>query len=645
MLALSLITALLTGPTPEEKAALDRTVQLEEKKVQESPEDGEALYRLGLAYLSLGQAKKATGPLALLVKRDPESLDGKLLYARALRLSGSPQEAKALLEQAILSLPDESTLRAERALLATQLGETDVAVAQYQKAVELNPMDPSLRFNLGEALEKRGQQLDAAVASYRKALELKPDLTAARVNLARALASKGLFGEAKDLLGSVARDNLNDAEAHYNLGVILMREGNVAGAVSEYERTLAIAPKHAQALNNLGVALDAQAKHPQALDAFQKATKADPAYAEAFFNLGLSYYRLNDTVKATRAFEQALKLEPASAGPYTQLGELYLRQGKKDRAVEAFKKAIAAQEEAEAKGKGFAIVKKTFDGRRSADAYQGLALAYLAQGNAPEAVATLKRAVDKLPKEPNAHLALGEAQLVQGDYDAAVASFQRRLELEPTTEAKVDLARALSRRRSGKAAEALYREVLKVEPNRPDALLGLADLLVAVGRLPEAETVLADALKTNPEASALLARYGVLESRLGRPDKALGPLQRSVEMDPSQLEARAELAFLYFRGGEEERAMRALSDVLAAEPRQPLAIYYRGVLLFRKGQAKLAEESFLLSTQLDPQLSTAFFSLGELYESQGKKDEAKKAYEAAAKLDHREAAEALKKLK
>ena len=119
----------------------------------------------------------------------------------------------------------------------------------------------------------------------------------------------------------------------------------------------------------------------------------------------------------------------------------------------------------------------------------------------------------------------------------------------------------------------------------------------------------------------------------------------AVEKDPTNFEARAEYGFLLYRGGDADKAMRVLNDVLSAEPKQALAIYYRGVVLFFKGEAKAAEESFKSATLLDPTLSTAFFSLGELYEKQGKKDLAKSSYEAAAKLEHREAADALKKFK
>src|SRR5262249_16030994 len=144
----------------------------------------------------------------------------------------------------------------------------------------------------------------------------------------------------------LARRAPTEPEAHYNLGVLLMREENIGGAMAEYKKTLAINSRHALAHNNLGVALDALGDHRRALEAFKKAISADPKYAEAHFNLGLSYFRFGNNLRATQEFETALKLAPRQASdPYVQLGELYLQQGKKDRALEAFKRGVQAMKE------------------------------------------------------------------------------------------------------------------------------------------------------------------------------------------------------------------------------------------------------------------------------------------------------------
>ncbi len=641
----TLTLALCLSQKPDAEA-LKRTIAVETATLERSPDDTEALYRLGLASLALGNPTRAIKPLETLVQKDPESLDGKLLLARAYRGAHQTQKAKDFLDAAILGQPDEPGLRAERAHLARSLDEIGDAIAQYQKAVELSAENAELRFNLAEALQKNAR-LDEAIAGYRKALELDSGLTSARVNLGKALAEKGLFTEAKEILVAVNKDTLADAEAHYNLGVILMREGNTSGAITEFERTLAITPKHAQALNNLGVAYDSRADAKKALECFKKASVADPTFTEAFFNQGMSLMKLNKPAEATKAFESALKLEPGASGPWVQLGTLSLRQGKKDRAVEAFKKAVELLEAQEKEALGFKSVLKRFDSRRTTDAWRGLAMAYLQQGNVDDAVATLKRAVEKLPKDPSARVALGEAFLAQHDFDGAVEQFTARLELEPSTEARLDLARAYAKKRVGKSAEPLYTDILKEEPGNRAAKLGLSDLYTAQGKYADAEGVLKDLIASDANDAQALMRFGLMKSRMQRPNEALEPLQKAVQLNPSLLDARAELGFLLFRADPATNAGRCVStmnEILTADDRHVLALHYRGQCHFTQGNKTAAEASFKSATRVDPNFGQSWLLLGDLYTEQGKKDDARNCYQQAAKLDVAEAAEALEKL-
>lgn len=644
-MTLAIALSLALAQQPVDPDALRRTVAVEAATVEKNAGDTEALYRLGLAHLSLGEAKKAIKPLELLVKTDPESVDAKLLLARAYRGAQEIEKAKALLDQAILQLPEDSALHAERGQLARATVDLPGAVAHYRKAVEFAPDDADLLFNLGEALQA-SRNLEDSIAVYRKTIALKPDLSQAKVNLGKALAEKGLFGEAKEILSSVNKDTLTDAEAHYNLGVIFMREGAIGQATTEFERTLAITPKHAQALNNLGVAWDARADTKKALDYFKKATGADATFAEAWFNQGMSYMKLNNQAQATRAFEQALKLEPGSSGPYVQLGSLYLKQGKKDRALEAFKKAIAAAEADEKDSKGFLQLRKLNDVRRTTDAYRGLALTLLSMGKVDDAVAALKTAVEKMPKDASARLALGEAYMAQNNFEGAIAQLTERLALEPTTDARLDLARAYARKRVAKQAEPLYREVLKSEPDNRAAKMGLVDLYLSMGRYPDAETMLKEALKADENDLQALSRLGILKSRMGRPNEALEPLERVSTQNPLLYDARAEYAFLLFRGdpANAARCVDTMKDILTSEPRHVLSLQYLGACLFTKGDPAGAEASFKAAINVDPTFAAAQYSLGELYENAGKKEEAKKAYEAAAALEHSEARDALKRL-
>src|SRR5262249_18807197 len=228
-------------------------------------------------------------------------------------------------------------------------------------------------------------------------------------------------------------------------------EGNVPGAIGAFERTLQLDPHSAQAHNNLGVALDWKDDLDGARREFLAATKEDPRSAEAWFNLGLSYFRTGDNARANQAFAKAQTINPSASAPYTQLGQLYLKQGKRAQAVTAFQKAIA-------------LMAEDRKASRSTEAYRGLAIAYVGLGKFKEAIAVLERAVAASPQDATPVAALADARLAMGDIGGAIAEAERRLQLEPTPEARLDLASLYARKRVSAKAEPLYQAVLKEKP-------------------------------------------------------------------------------------------------------------------------------------------------------------------------------------
>jgi tetratricopeptide (TPR) repeat protein len=74
--------------------------------------------------------------------------------------------------------------------------EQQAAIAEYHKAIELDPKDASAHYNLGVALYDKGQ-LDDAIAEYKKAIELDPKLALAHGALGQPLLARGRFAEAR----------------------------------------------------------------------------------------------------------------------------------------------------------------------------------------------------------------------------------------------------------------------------------------------------------------------------------------------------------------------------------------------------------------------------------------------------------------
>ena len=104
-------------------------------------------------------------------------------------------------------VPEQQAVRqqeAARALLDSALelsarGESTEAILLLQRAIQLDPRDPVIHYDLGNNLARQGR-LDQAAASYQQAISLKPEYAAAHYNLASVRSAAGRHEEAEALM-------------------------------------------------------------------------------------------------------------------------------------------------------------------------------------------------------------------------------------------------------------------------------------------------------------------------------------------------------------------------------------------------------------------------------------------------------------
>ncbi len=141
----------------------------------------------------------------------------------------------------------------------------DGAIAEYRKAIALDPTFARAHSNLGDALHDQGK-LDEAVACFRKAIELDANYAPAHVNLGNALREQGKLDEAiAECRKAIALDP-KLAPAHYNLGLALQNKEKLDEAAAAYRKAIALKPDDAEAHCNLGQVLVQQGQFRQALE-------------------------------------------------------------------------------------------------------------------------------------------------------------------------------------------------------------------------------------------------------------------------------------------------------------------------------------------------------------------------------------------
>jgi Flp pilus assembly protein TadD len=176
----------------------------------------------------------------------------------------------------------------------------DHAVVAARAALKLRPDDALARTSLGLALLDQGKLADAE-AEYRAVLKLKPDWAGVHLNLGTALAGQGRLADAEAEFRAALKLQPDDDDAHFNLGVTLARQGKLADAEAEHRAALKLKPDYVEAHINLGKALYGQGKLSDAEAELRAALGLKPDLAEAHCNLG---HILREAGRYTEALEE-----------------------------------------------------------------------------------------------------------------------------------------------------------------------------------------------------------------------------------------------------------------------------------------------------------------------------------------------------
>jgi len=146
----------------------------------------------------------------------------------------------------------------------------DVAATQFAKAGEMAPDQPAIWANLGDAevaqaKTKTGaehdEDLNKGMEAYQKALALSPNDAGVHNNYALALALAKKFDEAQAELGKAAElEPANAGKYYFNLGALLVNNGQAEPAGAAFKKAIDADPKYADAQYQYGIYLIGKAK-------------------------------------------------------------------------------------------------------------------------------------------------------------------------------------------------------------------------------------------------------------------------------------------------------------------------------------------------------------------------------------------------
>ena len=131
---------------------------------------------------------------------------------------------------------------------------------------------------------------------------LPPKFKIISIAILSVLCFAGLFFAHEVKAASLVQDNLDvkqeQARKYRELGVEYQRMGNLAEALSFYQKAIAMYPNFAVAYNDIGVVYEAMGSLDRAEENYLKSSKIDPTYSSVYTNLALFYENQRNLDKA-----------------------------------------------------------------------------------------------------------------------------------------------------------------------------------------------------------------------------------------------------------------------------------------------------------------------------------------------------------
>src|SRR5262245_11166598 len=385
---------------------------------------------------------------------------------------------------------------------------------------------------------------------------------------------KGQYQEALIEYKNVAQADPNDADAHYQLGLIYLKLGglpNLQAAFVELTRSLELdktnqdaqlklgelyllsneptkareqadivlvsTPQSQEGLVLKGRSLLNEKRYQEAIAELKKAIELDPKNMSPYIDLALAYVLTNDTAAAEATLKQALTIEPRSTKILLALGDLRTSTGKPDEAENIYKQTLEIAPEDE-------------------QIYLKLVRFYQHVGKPEKIEPTLQKLASIKPQDEKPQIYLGDFFTWLGQPDKALVSYQRATEINPSSTIARDklIAHYLD---SGKTAEAESKIKGILEKNNRD-LAGRffeARMQLMKNHPDEAISLLQGVVKDEPQLAAAHHFLGVAFLQKRQTAQARGAFAEAVKLNPNLSDSRTALAQLYLVEGSADLAI------------------------------------------------------------------------------------------
>lgn len=220
------------------------------------------------------------------------------------------------------------------------LGDIESAIAEYEKAFDVNPEDPETANLYARLLMLAGENQEAREILLKIILKDSENVSA-YYSLSILAGIEGNEEEQKEYLGEIIEKQPDDTDALAMLGEIQLRDDELEEARESFEQALDADSENIIAVLGMGNIMIQEKEYSNAEDYFDKAIEIFSEYS--FSYVDRAYVRKNqgNYTGAIEDLTKAIELHPDFYWNYIDRGKIYLLLEYKDEAAADFESAIS----------------------------------------------------------------------------------------------------------------------------------------------------------------------------------------------------------------------------------------------------------------------------------------------------------------
>jgi|GEM_PF-1815993 len=393
-----------------------------------------------------------------------------------------------------------------RGIEAMEKGNHTHAAQEFQEALNQEPSveDAAKIYNYLGLAQWENKNLDRAAAAFEESIDLAPSFEA-MYNRGLVVREQGLHNMAAEYFENAASRDSQDPRANEMLAALCIERGDRDCAMQQYQEALRRRPGSPRILTSMA-SVHLQDKRPQeAQAALSQAIDRSPGYAPALYNLAQLFEQQSYLDDARNYY--ARHIEAESKPVWRERSEAALARLGGNEHVDEESTALAR---ARQEGGGTSDAPLA-SGSRAGVSATGLAGESRSQRPSRPAATPSRKTADLLEAakraadEGNYSSAVGICLSVAsrsqraGDAAGAESAYRRAVELVPNNaSARVALARMLEENGDVEEAYDHYKKATEIHPDFPPALEGFARTAIAKFEYGEARDALRTAVRLQP---------------------------------------------------------------------------------------------------------------------------------------------------